>query len=100
MKHVRIIAERPHPVSSEDHDRVRDYLMQVLDELDADPQIQRSESWNVWTNQPLVLQNIVNFPPTIEMKFLSLGECSRMKCRRVIPLDFALPTNGSGRTPA
>ena len=47
MKHVRIIAQRPHPVGSEDHDRVRDYLVQVLEGLGVDPQVQQSESWNV-----------------------------------------------------
>jgi len=59
MQHVRIIAERPHPVGSDEHDRVRDYLVRVLGDLGAEPKVQQSESWNVWTNQPLTLQNIV-----------------------------------------
>jgi hypothetical protein len=66
MKHVRAIAERPHPVGSEDHDRVRDYLLQAITEVGLEPEVQRSESWNVWTNEPLTLQNILARMPGTE----------------------------------
>src|ERR1043166_886463 len=40
MKHVVAIAQRPHPVGSAEHDRVRDYLVAQLRNLGLDPQIQ------------------------------------------------------------
>ena len=42
MRHVRAIAERPHPPASADHARVRDYLVAELDALGVEPQIQRT----------------------------------------------------------
>jgi hypothetical protein len=45
---------------------VRDYLLQELRGLGLDPEVQQSDSWNVWTDQPLVLQNIVARMPGTE----------------------------------
>ena len=39
---VAAIAERPHPVSSADHARVRDYVVARLHELGAEPQLQET----------------------------------------------------------
>jgi len=40
MKHVVAIAQRPHPIGSAEHDRVRDYLVAQLRNLGPEPQIQ------------------------------------------------------------
>src|SRR5262249_55859943 len=40
MKHVRAIAQQPHPVGSAEHDRVRDYLIAQLRILGLEPQVQ------------------------------------------------------------
>src|SRR5881227_1079326 len=42
MKHVLAIAQRPHPIGSAEHDRVRDYLVAQLSNLGLDPQIQNA----------------------------------------------------------
>ncbi len=42
MRHVRAIAERPHPPGSADHARVRDYLMAELAALGVTPEVQRT----------------------------------------------------------
>ena len=42
MKHVVAIAQRPHPIGSAEHDRVRDYLVAQLSNLGLDPQIQNA----------------------------------------------------------
>jgi hypothetical protein len=42
MKHVRAIAQRPHPIGSAEHDRVRDYLVAQLRNLGLEPQIQNA----------------------------------------------------------
>jgi hypothetical protein len=59
MKHVRAIAERPHPIGSAEHDRVRDYLIAQLSTLGLEPQVQRATS--VGTRYPEAgrVQNIV-----------------------------------------
>jgi peptidase M28-like protein len=42
MKHVLAIAQRPHPVGSAEHDRVRDYLIAQLGILGLEPQVQNA----------------------------------------------------------
>ena len=42
MKHVLAIAQRPHPIGSAEHDRVRDYLVAQLSNLGLGPQIQNA----------------------------------------------------------
>jgi len=42
MKHVLAIAQRPHPIGSAEHDRVRDYLVEQLSNLGLGPQIQNA----------------------------------------------------------
>jgi Peptidase family M28 len=42
MKHVVAIAQRPHPIGSAEHDRVRDYLVAQLSNLGLEPQIQNA----------------------------------------------------------
>jgi Peptidase family M28 len=59
MRHVREMAQRPHPVGSADNARVREYLVQTLVSICPEVQLQKVQSWNVWTNEPVLLQNIV-----------------------------------------
>src|SRR5262245_9092632 len=42
MKHVLAIAQRPHPIGTAEHDRVRDYLLAQLRILGLEPQVQKS----------------------------------------------------------
>src|ERR1700751_2601404 len=42
MKHLLTIAQRPHPIGSAEHDRVRDSLIAQLSNLGLDPQIQNA----------------------------------------------------------
>ncbi len=42
MRHVRAIAERPHPPGSADHARVRDYIIAELTALGVTPEVQRT----------------------------------------------------------
>src|SRR5262249_7939051 len=42
MEHVLAIAQRPHPVGSADHVRVRDYLIAQLGSLGLEPQVQNA----------------------------------------------------------
>jgi hypothetical protein len=42
MKYLLSIAQRPHPIGSAEHDRVRDYLVAQLGNLGLEPQIQNT----------------------------------------------------------
>ena len=53
LKHVEVIAVRPHPVGSDEHATVRDYLMQQLSAAGLTPEIQRSDSVNADSYGPL-----------------------------------------------
>ncbi|MFJ7638141.1 M20/M25/M40 family metallo-hydrolase [Peribacillus sp. NPDC097206] len=45
MSHLKEFAVKPHPLGSEEHDRVRDYLMKSLKNLGVSPEIQKSDSF-------------------------------------------------------
>jgi hypothetical protein len=59
LQHVRAICQSPHPVGSPENARVREYLVRELVSLGPEVQIQQMPSWNAWTNERVVLQNIV-----------------------------------------
>jgi len=40
MRHVEQIAAKPHPMGTEEHDRVRDYIVQQITQLGVKPQLQ------------------------------------------------------------
>ncbi len=40
LRHVEAIARRPHPMGTEEHDRVRDYIVAQLTAMGIKPQIQ------------------------------------------------------------
>lgn len=42
MQHLQVIAQRPHPIGSPEHDKVRDYIVQQLTGLGVSPQIQQT----------------------------------------------------------
>src|SRR4051812_21069566 len=42
LRHVQAIAQRPHPVGSAEHDKVRDYLVTELQSLGLQPEVQRA----------------------------------------------------------
>lgn len=54
LKHLSVIAQRPHPVGSAEHQVVRDYLVRELSRLNGPPEIQTAAR----DNQP-PLQNIL-----------------------------------------
>lgn len=53
MIHLQQIAQRPHPVGSEDHDRVRDYLMDQLRDRGLTPEIQHALAVNSKWGNPI-----------------------------------------------
>lgn len=42
LEHVRIIAQKPHPIGSQEHASVRDYLIEQLKGLGLSPEVQKS----------------------------------------------------------
>jgi hypothetical protein len=66
MSHVRAVAQRPHPVGSPEHARVRDYITAELTRLGLEPEIQRASSvtelllpFGTTYHSAAALQNIV-----------------------------------------
>jgi hypothetical protein len=59
MRYVTQIAQRPHPLGSADHDRVRDYILAQLSELGLAPQIQRATAIGTRYRQAGRVQNIL-----------------------------------------
>ncbi len=44
LEHIKAIAQKPHPVGTEEHDIVRDYIIEELKELGLNPEIQRTSA--------------------------------------------------------
>jgi hypothetical protein len=63
MRHVRAIAERPHPMGSVDHDRVRDYVITELTALGLTPQVQRTTAVGTRYQEAGRVQNILTRLP-------------------------------------
>jgi hypothetical protein len=59
MQHVERIAERPHPMGTADHDRVRDYIVEQLTALGLRPQIQQATAIGTRYRQAGRVQNIL-----------------------------------------
>ena len=59
MKHVEQIAQRPHPIGSADHDRVRDYIVGQLSALGLAPQIQQTTAIGTRYQEAGRVQNIL-----------------------------------------
>jgi len=59
MRHVEQIAQRPHPMGSADHDRVRDYIVGQLSALGLDAQIQQTTAIGTRARQAGRVQNIL-----------------------------------------
>jgi len=59
MRHVEQIAQRPHPMGTADHDRVRDYIVGQLSALGLDAQIQLTTAVGTKDRQAGRVQNIL-----------------------------------------
>jgi hypothetical protein len=46
MKHLEVIAARPHPIGSSEHARIRDYIVSQLSALQLNPEIQKASVVN------------------------------------------------------
>ena len=59
MRHVEQIAQRPHPMGTADHNRVRDYIVGQLSALGLHPQIQQATAIGTRYRQAGRVQNIL-----------------------------------------
>jgi acetylornithine deacetylase/succinyl-diaminopimelate desuccinylase-like protein len=59
MLHVALIAQRPHPMGSVDHDRVRDYILFQLSQLGLAPQVQHTTAIGTRYREAGRVQNIL-----------------------------------------
>ena len=68
MRHVEQIAVRPHPMGTEDHDRVRDYIVAQLTQLGVKPQLQVTTGLGTRDQVAGRVQNIVAWLPGTDAK--------------------------------
>jgi hypothetical protein len=66
MRHVQQIAQRPHPMGSADHDRVRDYIVGQLSALGLSAQIQQATGIGTRYREAGHVQNILARLPGTE----------------------------------
>jgi hypothetical protein len=59
MRHVALIAQRPHAMGTPDHDRVRDYIVEQLSGLGLQPQLQKTTAIGTRYREAGRVQNIV-----------------------------------------
>src|SRR2546427_13210295 len=63
MRHVEQIAQRPHPMGTADHDRVRDYIVDQLSRLGLSSQIQQATAVGNRYRQAESVQHILGRVP-------------------------------------
>src|SRR4051812_1438726 len=63
MRHVVQIAQRPHPMGTADHDRVRDYITGQISSLGLTPQIQQATAIGTRYQEAGRVQNILTRLP-------------------------------------
>src|SRR6266496_2612630 len=68
MRHVEQIAQRPHPMGTADHDRVRDYIVAQLTALGLRPQIQTATAVGTRYQVAGRVQNILAWVPGSDAK--------------------------------
>jgi hypothetical protein len=68
LHHVEEIAQRPHPMGTADHDRVRDYIVAQLTSLGLRPQIQSATAIGTRYQEAGRVQNIVAWMPGSDAK--------------------------------
>lgn len=68
MRHVEQIAARPHPMGTEDHDRVRDYILAQLTSLGVKPQLQVTTGIGTRYQVAGRVQNILAWLPGTDAK--------------------------------
>src|SRR5689334_23276642 len=68
LHHVEEIAQRPHPMGTADHDRVRDYIIAQLTSLGLRPQIQSATAIGTRYQEAGRVQNIVAWMPGSDAK--------------------------------
>lgn len=59
MRHVEAIARAPHPLGSDEHDRVRDYLLSALGELGLEGVIQKTTGFTAKYRARGTVENVV-----------------------------------------
>jgi hypothetical protein len=63
MRHVEQLAARPHPVGSEDHARVRDYLIAQLASMGLRPQVQATTAIGTRYQSAGRVENVLAWMP-------------------------------------
>lgn len=59
MRHVAVISQAPHPVGSDEHAVVRDYIVNSLSQLGLSPEVQRAEVSVPGLGNRVAIENIV-----------------------------------------
>jgi len=60
MKHLAVIAQHPHPIGSNEHAKVRDYIASELTALGLSPEIQKTSVVNTSLGAPFAAGHVEN----------------------------------------
>ena len=60
MERLRLIAQKPHPIGSSEHDKVRDNILEQLTAIGLNPEIQKTTAVNQRANSPLFAGTVEN----------------------------------------
>jgi Peptidase family M28 len=60
MKHLKVIAQKPHPIGSPEHTKVRDYILKELTAMGLSPEVQKTTVVNQRWGPPFVAGTVHN----------------------------------------
>lgn len=75
FEHLRELAVKPHPIGTEEHDRVRDYLVRALTDLGVSPETQKTKSsyWDIEGDEVEIENIIARIPGKDHSKAIMLS---------------------------
>jgi hypothetical protein len=60
MERLKVVAQKPHPVGSQEHDNVRDYLLREISAMGLRPEVQKATTVNRQSGFPILAGTVEN----------------------------------------
>jgi hypothetical protein len=58
-KHVEVISQKPHPIGSDEHTKVREYIVDQIKKLGFEPEVQTIQTVNPRTGADITVNNVI-----------------------------------------
>lgn len=96
MTHLSVIAQKPHPIGSAEHDVVREYILQELKEVGLEPEVQKAMVVNTAWTAPYPAATVQNIAARLKGTDAGGRAILLMAHYDSVPTSPAASDNGAG----